>query len=92
MWGEYREGNLGLGNTVKLSTRTRGGYVTEEEQVGPFVCTSEVMVPTEVRFDHGLEAEGGVKRYCFAAAAGGYSTAALVVDLADDEASPEGLK
>ena len=50
------------------------------------------MVPTEVRFDHGLEAEGRVGRYCFAVAVGRDSTAALVVDLAEDEVPPEGLE
>jgi hypothetical protein len=45
-----------------------------------------------VRFDHGLKAEGRVERYCFAVAACGSHTAALVVDLAGDEVPPEDLE
>ena len=51
----------------------------------------EVIVPAEVRFDHHerSKGEGRVKRYCFAVAACGNHTAALVVDLAEDEVPPE---
>ena len=93
-WGEYRYGNLGLGDPGKLPAGSPGGYATEEQRVRPWASgsPSKVMVPTEVRFDHGLTTEGGVRRYCFAAAAGRWNTAALVVDLAEDEVPQEGLK
>ena len=93
-WGEYSLGALGLGDPGKLPIGSPGGYATEEWGIkdGMRYPPPDVTVPTEVKFDHGLEAEGRVKRYCLAAAAGGYSTAALVVDLVEDEDSPEGLK
>ena len=91
-WGEYFNGALGLGDPGMLPIGSPGGYMTEEERAKAGFGPPDVTVPTEVKFDHGPEAEGRVKRYCLAAAAGGYSTAALVVDLVEDEDSPEGLK
>ena len=91
-WGHYAGGALGLGDPSVLPAGSPGGYATEEERVKPSASVPDVTVPTEVRLDHGLKAEGRVKRYCFAAAAGGYSTVALVVDLAEDGAPPEGLE
>ena len=87
-WGKYRQGSLGLGDPGKLPAGSPGGYATKEPgvKVPPFPL--EVTVPTEVRFDHGLKAEGRVKRYCLAAGGGGNSTAALVVALPEDEVSP----
>ena len=90
-WGRYSYGALGLGDPAKLPVGSPGGYTTEEQRVEAY-WPPDVTVPTEVRFDHGLEAEGRIKRYCLAAAAGGDSTAALVVDLVEDEVSSEGLK
>ena len=91
-WGENFRGALGLGDPTKLPLGSPGGYMIEKERVEAHNMPPRVTVPTEVRFDHGLEVERRVKRYCLAAAAGGYSTAALVVDLVEDEVSPEGLK
>ena len=91
-WGRYSYGALGLGDPGKLPVGSPGGYATEEERVEARDYPPDVIVPTEVKFDHGLEAEGRVKRYCLAAAAGGESTAALVVDLIEDEVPPEGPK
>ena len=90
-WGEYYEGTLGLGDAMKLPAGSPGGYAKEEDRGKHYSYIPRVKVPTEVRFDHGLKAEGRVKRYCFAAAAGYCSTAALVVDLVEDEAPLEGL-
>ena len=92
MWGRYSYGALGLGDPRQLPVGSPGGYATEEERAIKSYLPPDVTVPTEVRFYHGLEAEGRVKRYCLAAAAGIYSTAALFVDLAEDEVPPEGLK
>ena len=91
MWGAYNFGALGLGDPAMLPLGSPGGYATEEQRVKAD-WPPVVAVPTEVRFDHGLEAEGRIKRYCLAVAAGGDSTAALVVDLVEDEVSSEGLK
>ena len=93
-WGRYHWGNLGLGDPGKLPAGSPGGYAKEEERVRAQIREPppEVTVPSEVKFDHGLEAKGRVKRYCFTAAAGGWHTAALVVDLAEDEDPPDGLK
>ena len=89
-WGTGYRGGLGLGDPMKLPIGSPGGYATEEQRVRSELLP-EVTVPTEVRFDHGLEAEG-VKRYCVAVAAGGQSTAVLVVDLTEDEIPPQALK
>ena len=89
-WGRYSRGNLGLGDPGKLPVGSPGGYVDKENP--GYKSPLEVTVPLEVRFDHGVGVEGRVRRYCFAAAAGGDSTAALVIDLAEDGAPPEGLK
>ena len=51
--------------------------------------TADATIISEVRFDHGLEVKGRVERYCFAAAMGGRHSAALVVDLTEDDASLE---
>ena len=87
-WGRYSWGSLGLGDPGKLPAGSPGGYA--KDQARTYEPPPEVTVPSEVRFDHGLTAEGRFERYCFAAAADGWNTAALVVDLAEDEISPEG--
>ena len=85
-WGSYSEGALGLGDPGKFPAGSPGGYANENQRVqGRNRLIPSVTVPSEVRFDHGLKAEGRVERYCFAAAAGGGGTAALVLDLAGDE-------
>ena len=89
-WCRYYQGRSGLGDPGKLPAGSSGGHATERERViGESL--PNVTVPTEARFDHGLKA-GEVKRYCVAAAAGGDSTAALVVDLTEDEVPPQGLE
>ena len=90
-WGKYSYGSLLFGDPGMLPIGSPRGYVTKEQQAKAH-WPPDVTVPTEVRFDHGLEAEGRVKRYCLTATAGGHSTAALVVDLVEDEDSLEGLK
>jgi len=93
-WGRYWGGALGLGDPSKLPPGSPGGYMSEEEQIQPRVrlLPPNVAVPSEVRFDHGLKAEGRVERYCFAVAAGAWHTAALVVDFVGDEVPPEDLR
>ena len=91
-WGEHYEGTLGLGDPRKLPVGSPGGYAKEEDRGKHYNYIPRVKVPTEVRFDHGLEADGRVKRYCLAAAACRRSTAAFVVGLVGDEDSPESLK
>jgi len=88
-WGSYSNGALGLGDPGKLPVGSPGGYTNEEQVQARSPWPPDVTVPSEVRFDHGLEAEGGVERYCFAVAAGLMHTAALVIDLAGDEVLPE---
>ena len=85
---------MGLGDPGELPAGSPGGYAEEEQRVraqeyGP---PPEVTVPSEVRFDHGMKTKGRVKRYCFAATASRRYTAALVVDLTEDEAPTEDLK
>jgi SCF-associated factor 1 len=95
-WGQYSKGALGLGDPVKLPIGSPGGFADEQsrgraDRLG-FGIPPNVAVPSEVRFDHGLKAKGKVERYCFAAAASGWHTGALVIDLAGDEVPPEDLE
>ena len=95
-WGSYSRGALGLGDPGELPAGSPGGFAEEERRVRAQTLghgsPPDVTVPSEVRFDHGLKAEGRVDRYCFAAAASGWHTAALVIDLAGDEFPPEDLE
>ena len=95
-WGQYCKGALGLGDPGKLPVGSPGGFAEEARRVRAQTIghgfPPNVAVPSEVRFDHGLEAEGRVERYCFAAAAGGWHTAALVIDLAGDDVPPKDLE
>ena len=95
-WGNYCRGALGLGDPVKLPVGSPGGFADERSrdrarEIGSGI-PPDVTVPSEVRFDHGLKAEGKVERYCFAAAASGWHTGALVIDLAGDEVPSEDLE
>lgn len=95
-WGGYSKGALGLGDPGKLPVGSPGGFAEEERRARAQSLghgfPPEVAVPSEVRFDHELKAEGKVERYCFAAAASGWHTGALVIDLAGDEVPPEDLE
>ena len=86
-WGKYSRGALGLGDP-SIADSSRGDTGGERVYTPP-----EVEVPTEVRFHRHerLKGEGRVERYCFAVAACATHTAALVVDLAEDEVPPEDL-
>jgi SCF-associated factor 1 len=81
-WGKYSKGALGLGDPGKLPAESVGHAKEEYQLHGP---PPDVTVPSEVRFDHGLEAKGRVERYCFAVTASRHHTTALVVDLAEDD-------
>ena len=78
---------MGLGDPEKAPAGSSAGFADE----GRWVRAANVTTPSEVRFDHGLKAEGRVERYCFTAAASGWHTEALVIDLAGDEVPPEAL-
>lgn len=81
-------GALGLGDPEKLPVGAPGGYATQQQldraRQGYRMQVPDVQVPTEVRFDHGLKKKKD--RFCFAAAAAGWHTGALVIDL-DPEVS-----
>jgi len=95
-WGGYCKGALGLGDPGELPVGSPGGFAEEERRVRAqslgHGSPPNVAVPSEVRFDHGLKAKGAVERYCFAAAASGWHTGALVIDLAGDEVPSEDLE
>ena len=93
-WGRCSEGALGLGDPGELPAGSPGGYARGEQRVRApmFEYPQDITVPAEVRFDHGLVAEGRVERYCFAAAAGAWSTAALIIDLAGNVVPPQDLE
>ena len=84
-WGMYQRGCLGLGDPGKLPAGSPGGY-WEEIDKRSGLSPPNVTVPSEVRFDHGLETKGRVKKYCFAATIACQHAAALVIDFVEDEA------
>ena len=83
-WGRGSGKALGLGYANKLLVRSPGGCAEEEQVQAQVYGPLEVTVPSEVRFDHRLNVDGGTKRYCFAVTASGCYTAALVVDFEDE--------
>lgn len=82
-WGSYSKGALGLGDPVKLTPGTPGAFRDEQTRKRAVERghgePPEVLVPTEVRFDHGLKHPR--KRFCFGVTAAGWHTGALVIDL-----------
>jgi SCF-associated factor 1 len=78
-WGSWLRGGLGLGDPRHLPIGTPGGYASEEMWGRHFWWTSppEVRVPTEVKFPPG--------KIVVACAAGGWHSAALVVDVGEYE-------
>ncbi|KAI0064013.1 RCC1/BLIP-II [Artomyces pyxidatus] len=82
-WGSYSHGALGLGRPLSLPAGAPGGYATEQELTTARSRFSlpdppDVDTPAEVRFDH--EKKGG-RKFVFGAAAAGWHTGALVIDL-----------
>lgn len=82
-WGAYSKGALGLGDPVKLTPGTPGGFPNENlriqaERRGRGQPPG-VEIPTEVKFDHGKRKSR--EKFCFSAAASGWHTGALVIDL-----------
>lgn len=85
-WGSFSRGALGLGLPEELPVGAPGGYGTQEHldcarqshlnRVSP---VPDVEVPTQVHFDHGEKKQK--ERFCFAAAAAGWHTGALVIDM-----------
>lgn len=82
-WGAYSSGALGLGDPTKLEPGAPGGFATladrDAARNGRGRIPPQVEVPTEVRFDHNKQHP--VDRFCFAVAAAGWHTGALVIDL-----------
>ncbi|TFK75017.1 RCC1/BLIP-II [Pluteus cervinus] len=82
-WGSFSKGALGLGDPVQLRPGTPGGFVDENQRLQaerrgrPY--PPAVQVPTEVRFDHDEQKQK--HKFCFSAAASGWHSAALVIDL-----------
>ena len=92
-------GVLGLGDPGRLPAGSAGGYAKEKHRVqaqaginNTYKPPPNVMVPSEVRFDHRLVAKRRAERYCFAVDASRHHTIALVVDLAEDGVPPEDLE
>ncbi|PIL24865.1 hypothetical protein GSI_12752 [Ganoderma sinense ZZ0214-1] len=89
-WGQFSKGALGLGDPMDIEVGQPGGFASEERRLqavrprlGLIATPPDVRVPTEVRFDHGQKQKR--LRYCFAAAASGWHTGALVIDLDPDQ-------
>ncbi|KAI8985750.1 RCC1/BLIP-II [Trametes punicea] len=85
-WGAFSKGALGLGDPTLIPLGQPGGYADDEQRRtsvhprwGVMRPPPDVRVPAEVRFDHGERRKR--EKYCFAAAALGWHTGALVIDL-----------
>ncbi|EIW58164.1 RCC1/BLIP-II [Trametes versicolor FP-101664 SS1] len=85
-WGAFSKGALGLGDPTRIAVGEPGGYADNDElrtsvnsRFGIMRPPPDVRVPTEVRFDHGQRRKR--EKYCFGAAALGWHTGALVIDL-----------
>ena len=85
-WGQFSKGALGLGDPLEIEVGQPGGFASEQarnhavhHRLGLLGTPPDVQVPTEVRFDHGEKRRR--PKYCFAAAALGWHTGALVIDL-----------
>jgi SCF-associated factor 1 len=82
-WGEYSLGALGLGDPRKLKAGTPGGYATERQRSDAVLTQRRIIPPAvrspiEVKFSHGRKSKD---MFCFLAAAAGWHTGALVMDL-----------
>ncbi|KAH9884808.1 RCC1/BLIP-II [Cubamyces lactineus] len=88
-WGAFSKGALGLGDPTKVPTGQPGGFADSEQlrtsvnRWGIMRPPPDVRVPTAVRFDHGERRKR--EKYCFAAAALGWHTGALVIDVDRDD-------
>lgn len=79
-WGSFSHGALGLGDPQKLPFGSPGGFASQADMQGRWYNgPKSVLVPTEVRFDHGRKTRKD--RFCFSVTAAGWHTGALVVDL-----------
>ena len=90
-WGAFSLGALGLGDPKDIPVGEPGGFATQERRRAALQGVRggrvpDVKIPTEVRFDH-----GGRRRetFCFAAAAAGWHTGALVIELEDNKEDEE---
>ncbi|KAI0730903.1 RCC1/BLIP-II [Earliella scabrosa] len=93
-WGAFSKGALGLGDPVEKEIGEPGGFATEAQRSsalhpswGLMRPPPDVLKPTEVRFDYGEKRKR--PKYCFAAAALGWHTGALVIDLDPDQEDDE---
>ncbi|KAG9006088.1 hypothetical protein FRB94_000993 [Tulasnella sp. JGI-2019a] len=90
-WGSHSSGALGLGDPRVLEVGAPGGFARIEEKEmaigGRFNEPGRVEVPSEVRFDWGVNSHGkkGKKKFCYAVTAGGWHTGALAIDLDYDD-------
>ncbi|KAJ3976445.1 regulator of chromosome condensation 1/beta-lactamase-inhibitor protein II [Lentinula raphanica] len=86
-WGHYSDGALGLGDPGSLPPGSPGGFSTEAMRIQALETNRgtppDVEVPTEVRFDS--HRKKPKDRFCVSAAASGWHTGALVIDLEDNE-------
>jgi len=85
-WGRYNSGALGLGDPRKLLPGVPGGYAEERERErarkGEILEPPEVLDPSQVRFDWRAVER---RKFILHAAVGQAHSAALVVDLEEEE-------
>ncbi|KAJ4469587.1 regulator of chromosome condensation 1/beta-lactamase-inhibitor protein II [Lentinula aciculospora] len=86
-WGQYSDGALGLGDPGQLPAGAPGGFADESHRLHALETRRgtpvDVEIPTEVRFDH--HRKKPKERFCVSAAASGWHTGALVIDLETNE-------
>ena len=82
-WGQFSLGALGLGDPADIEAGNPGGFAEQRHRdgtrMGYRARVPDVMVPTEVRFDHGAKKRKNM--FCFAATAAGWHTGALAINL-----------
>ncbi|EIW85613.1 RCC1 BLIP-II [Coniophora puteana RWD-64-598 SS2] len=83
-WGSFSKGALGLGDPTKLPVGQPGGYRNDAQKRRSANAhfmrdPPAVSNPSEVRFDHGFAEKRDT--FCFAIAAAGWHTGALVIDM-----------
>ena len=83
-WGKYSSGALGLGNPIKLPIGALGAYRTHDQwdrarrSDYSNEVPDDVETTTPVRFDYKEKTKRD--KFCFAVAASGWHTGALVLD------------
>lgn len=92
-WGEFSNGALGLGDPINIPIGAPGGFAnrnTRDRAASDGIRPPGVKVPTEVAFSRKPDQQKN--KFCFSAAASGWHTGALVIDLEVSFTSPTTIR